>query len=249
MNKILILLTCCCLVFSACKRSVYSLDNVDKDLKVTETEFDYLSAKVKIEYQDGLNDVDATTNIRMKNDSIIWFSMTPGLGIEASRGIITTDSIVILDKIKKTYSIYTFEEVSQILKIDLNFKLVQSAILGNLIFPYSEEEIKRSGKFFTYKQEVGRFMFDNFIGNESRKIEKLKITDQSNNNSLVVDYANFQIVDDQLLPYEVKAHFDYFEPNEGVNKYTVVDIVYNKAVIENKPLRFPFNIPQKYVLK
>ncbi len=249
MNKVTYLLLLTCLLFGACKRNIYTFGPTNGGLKVTEAEFEHLSAKVKIDYQDGKNDVNATTNIRIRKDSIIWFSITPGLGIEASRGIVTQDSLVVIDKIKKTYSIFTFEELSQQFQIDLNYGLIESAIIGNLIFPYKAENVTKKDSYYHYQQKVGRFLFDNYIGQQSGKIEKLLIKDSESGSSLVVNYANFQQIEDQLLPYEVDSRFLYFDQKENRNRETIVNIVFNKATLEKKPLRFPFNIPQRYVLK
>lgn len=247
MNKITYLFLLLSVLLGACKKNIYTFGPSVSELKVTETEFDYLSAKVKIDYKDGKNDFSATTNIRMKKDSIVWFSITKG--IEASRGIVTQDSLVILDKVKKTYSIFTFDELSQQFGIDLDYSLMESAIVGNLIFPYKEESVNEEDKYYHYQQKIGRFLFNNYIGMQSNKLEKLEISDEDSGSSLMVDYANFQLVEDQLLPYEVNSKFLFFDETENKNKETIVNIVYNKATLEKKPLRFPFNIPQKYVLK
>ena len=248
MNKNAIYLFLSILLFSACKKDIYTFDEAGKKLDVNETDFEYLSAKIKIDYQDDLKDFKTSSNLMMKKDSIIWFNAVKG-PLEVSRGIFTMDSVVILDKVKKTYASYSYEELSKKVDFELNFKLIQAAVIGNLIFPVEDENVSRSENFFNYKRREGRFMFDNYIGRKSMKIEKVVVQDMETQHTLQVDYKNFQMVNEQLLPYEVFSTFNYFSKNTSTNRKTIVNITFNKVSIENKPLRFPFRIPQKYERK
>ncbi|MEL7144852.1 MAG: DUF4292 domain-containing protein [Bacteroidota bacterium] len=248
MNKSAIYLCLSILLFSACKKNIYTFDQTVEDLQVNETDFEYLSAKVKIDYQDDLKDFKTTSSLMMRKDSIIWFNAVKG-PLEVSRGIFTQDSVVILDKVKKTYVIYNYEELSEKIDFELNFKLIQAAVIGNLIFPFEKEKVATTEEFYNYKRRDGRFVFDNYIGRKSMKIEKMVVQDMDTQHTLQVDYKNFQLVDEQLLPYEVFSTFNYFSRNTSTNKKTIVNITFNKASIEKKPLRFSFRIPQKYERK
>ena len=234
------------LVFSACKKNIYDFSQQEADeLEIKEVEFEYLSAKMKVEYQDDKNDFKTSASLLMKKDSVIWFSMTKG-PLEVSRGMFTIDSLVILDKVNKQYSVYNFEELSKEVDFELDFGLIQSAVLGNLIFPYDKENISETDLYYDYKKRDGRFVIDNFIGKNSMKIEKLVVQDMQTQHALQVDYKNFQQVEEQLLPYEVFSTFYYFSKNTSTNKKTIVNITFNKVTIEKKPLKFSFRIPQKY---
>ncbi len=250
MNKITALLCLIVLLFSACKKNLYNYSNdlQSEELEVEEVDFEYLTAKVKIVYQDGKNDLKGTTDIRIKKDSIIWFSASK-VGIEGVRGIVTTDSLVILDKIKKTYSVYNFDELSELFQFNINYQLIQSAITGNLTFPYEKSNIQKLPEYFNYQQKEGKFLFDSYIGRKSMKVEKLVVKDMESQNTLQVVYENFQEIDEQILPFKVFSSFNYFNKTSGLNNKTIVNIVYNKASVVKKPLRFSFRIPQKYEKK
>ena len=192
MNKNTIYLCLMILVFSACKKNIYDFSQQEADeLEIKEVEFEYLSAKMKVEYQDDKNDFKTSASLLMKKDSVIWFSMTKG-PLEVSRGMFTKDSLVILDKVNKQYSVYNFEELSKEVDFELDFGLIQSAVLGNLIFPYDKENISRQGDYYDYKKRKGRFVIDNYIGTNSMKIEKLIVQDMETQHTLQVDYKNFQ---------------------------------------------------------
>jgi len=212
-------------------------------LVVNDVRFDYLSSKAKIDYESDVQSVSGTANIRIKKDSIIWISLSPGLGIEAARVQVTEDSVVLLDKVNKAYYIYDFPSLSKKLKFDLNYHLVESVVLGNLIYPYDREKVVKNPKSFAYNQQHSQFYFENFIGVESMKLEKIQVTDTLTKNTISVNYADFQLVEEEIFPFLIDAVLSYSDKKTSPVK---VNIEYKQTAIEKKPLKFPFNIPQRY---
>ncbi|MEQ9305929.1 MAG: DUF4292 domain-containing protein [Marinoscillum sp.] len=215
-------------------------------LSVDDVEFQYLSAKAKIDFESKKNNLSGTANIRIQKDSIIWVSLSPGLGIEAARILITTDSVSILDKINKAYFAYDFKELSKNFDFDINYSLVESVIIGNLIYPYDRERVVKVASMFNYRQLHGNFLFDNSIGAKTMKLEKVEVKDTVTNNTISVNYGDFQLVDEEVFPFLINAVLKYKDKEKGE---TTVDIQYKQTNIEKKPLKFPFNVPQRYERK
>ena len=66
-------------------------------------QYKYLTAKASVDYTDRTGDTkNFDINLRMKRDSAVWISITPLLGIEAARLMVTTDSVFMLDRVHKT---------------------------------------------------------------------------------------------------------------------------------------------------
>ena len=73
----------------------------------------YLTAKSKISFKSKDQDIDnANVSMRMRKDSILWLQIVVG-PIEVVRGIITRDSIQIIDRHNKAYYQYDFASLSQ----------------------------------------------------------------------------------------------------------------------------------------
>jgi len=74
-------------------------------------------------------------NIRMKRDSVIWISISPALGIEVLRVLITPDSVKYISKIpeNKHYYIGGFNIINEVSKMDLDFLTFQEILLGNAV--------------------------------------------------------------------------------------------------------------------
>lgn len=232
------------LVLSGCNKKFSDIfDRVGNRLVVDDVKFEYLSAKAKVEFDSEKNNLSGSANIRIQKDSAIWVSLSPGLGIEAARVLITRDSVFILNKIDKVYMDYTFEELSKMLEFDVDYSLVESVVIGNLIYPYVRERVEKNGEMYAYSQTHGRYHFDNYIGVKTMKLEKVQVKDTLTSNVVSVNYSEFQLVKEEVFPFLIKAALEYQQQGK---KQTTIDLEYKQANIEEKPLKFPFNVPQKY---
>lgn len=231
------------ILFGCNKKFSDILARVPGNLVVNEADFEYLSTKAKIDFDGNNTNISGVANIRIKKDSIIWLSVSPGLGVEVGRVMIDKDSVRILDKINKEYRAFSFTELSKTLEIDVSYRLVESVLLGNLIYPYEKEKLVKAGESFTYFQQHGVFNFESFIGVKTRKLEKVQVADTLTGNTISVNYGDFQLVDEQIFPFKLMAKINYQKKDKSA---TEVDIEYKQATIEKKPLKFPFNVPQRY---
>ncbi|WP_420316683.1 DUF4292 domain-containing protein [Ekhidna sp.] len=247
MNRLIVMCLIGAIFLSSCNRKIGAIFGKKKDnLEVVDPDFEYLSAKAKFKFDDGEKSVSATANFRIKKDSIIWLSITPGLGIEVSRVLVDTENVFVLDKINKQYYEYTFEELSKEYDFDFNFQMIQSVLLGNLLEPYKKQGYEKSDSYFSYTASKGVYLFHNFIGAKSMKLEKVKVFDEGTNNTISVNYSDFVLVDGQVFPNEISAVIDY---EAGTKPNTEVNITYNKMVIEDSPISFPYAVPSKYEKK
>lgn len=82
--------------------SIAVIKDILHKVDVQRIDFKTFQAKVKVEYE-GTNGGDqATANIRMQKDSVIWISLTGLLGIEGFRLLVNKDSVHLMNKLNKT---------------------------------------------------------------------------------------------------------------------------------------------------
>ena len=74
-------------------------------LKEKELKFDWFSAKFSAEYSNKGKENSFSGQIRIRKDSLIWISLTPMLGIEAVRLMISQDSVKLMNRLNDTYFI------------------------------------------------------------------------------------------------------------------------------------------------
>lgn len=214
---------------------------------VAEIDFRYLIAKSKISFKSPDQDIDnASINIRVRKDSLIWVSVSK-LGIEAVRGQITRDSITIIDKIHREYSVYDFPTLSRQFNFEMNFELLQALIVGNLPLPKQPaQKIKHERDYLLLRQSEGKVLVENYIGEKDRKLKKLMVTEQPTKNTLRLDYEDFTSLNNFLFPYTSLLTLDYQSKSDGQFYQTLLRIKHSKVELVDKNPGFPFTIPASY---
>jgi hypothetical protein len=221
---------------------------IKEEFQAATLPFEYFSTKTKFKFKDGEEKMKATANIRIKKDSIIWFTLTPGLGYEAARGIITQDSLIMINRVDKEYYAYSFQTLSEKFNFELNFALFQSVLVGDLPIPQSEEDdIVSKGNQFTIMQRVGDLRLLNQIGVKTKKLEKLKASKEDNPNTLELKYTDFKMLQVYIFAFKADMTLQYFKDNKKGE--ISINIEHNRARIEEKKLNFSFSIPKGYELK
>ncbi len=224
--------------------------NTVAPVTVKEVGFDYLLTKSKFSFRSSTQDFDNTNvNIRIKKDSLIWLSVT-GVGFEVARGMITPDSIVFVDKFHKEYFVFTYAQLSKQYNFDLNFKLLQSIIIGNLPFaPASDAKFYKENDFVVLHQENARIVLDNYIDEKNLKLQKLKAVEVPTKNTFVLNYEDFKDVSGFLFPFGSLINLDVQSQKDKQFYQTMMRIKHNKVELTSKNPGFPFSIPSSYTRK
>ena len=215
------------------------------ELALEEIDFEYLSTTTKFKYKDGENKQKAKANIRIKKDSLIWFTLTNGVGIEGFRGKITKDSLVMIDRINKKVNSFSFVDLSERFNFEFNFDLFQAVLVGDMPVDVSNADVlsKQSNNFLV-TQKAGKLRIQNRISSKTRRLENLKASTLENKNTLELKYNDFQLLEEKPFAYKAMMILTYFK--DGKKEEATIDIEHNRARIEIKPLSFPFNIPSRY---
>ena len=95
------------------------------------------------------------------------------------------------------------------------------------------------------QQDAGGIDISNYVNAASSKIEKVEMKEANSSNSLTLNYSNFQPVGDKLFPYNGTINL-FYKAVSGLLNTTII-FEYNKAESGDKELKFPFNIPKRYV--
>lgn len=233
----------------SCGKKIFSFrSNLKEEYRVEELQFEYLSSRTKFKFKSAKDKTRANAHIRIRKDSLIWFSLTPGVGIEAARGMITQDSMVIIDKINKQVLRYSFEKLSQEFNFEFSFDLFQSVLIGDMPIAVStaDDVVDRGGKF-VITQRVGTLYVDNIIDDKTRKLENLVASTSANDNTLTLKYSEFKELDAKPFAFQAQMILDYLV--EGKRDQATIDIEHKRVQIEEKELKFPFIIPDSYERK
>lgn len=214
------------------------------ELALEETDFEYLTSKTKFKYKNGKTKNKATANIRIKKDSLIWFTLTNGV-IEGMRGKITQDSVILIDRINKRVIRYNYDDLGAEFNFEFNFNLFQAVLIGDMPFEVSKNDVLvKQNNNYIVSQESGDLRIENKISSKTRRLENLKASTLKDKNTLELKYNEFKLLEDKPFAFKALMTLTYFP--EGKKEEATIDIEHNRVKIETKPLRFPFNIPSRY---
>ncbi len=124
-------------------RSIRSAKLIE-ELQNSQLQYEWFNTKISTTVGIGDKKKSFKTVVKMRKDSIIWLSISPALGIEAVRIIITPDSIKFIDKINKQYLVSDLKFLAEQRNITADFNELQDIIVTNTLLLDPEERFKSS---------------------------------------------------------------------------------------------------------
>ncbi len=235
-----------------------------KKLNQLQPEADQLSAKLKIDAQLPDQSIKLTGYLRMKRDSAIWMNFKK-FGIELARVLITPDSILIINRLERSYfaerlalSLPVAErqtgpaerlvlspaerltDVGDALQIPLDFQQLQNLFWG---YPPATAEVKTAlapGAYLLVNQRND--ISDTLYLNPATFLpEKWVVNHPNSGLKAQMSFDHYQKVDKQHF-------FSYFRVLETVGKpEEEVQIALEFTKLElDKEVNMPFRIPDHY---
>lgn len=210
-----------------------------KENSKQETKFKTLQSKVKIDYTQDNKSQGYTVNLRIEKDKTIWISATLGL----ARAMITPKRVQFYDKINNQFFDGDYTLISDLLGVELDFKKLQSLLLGEAIFRLKDDTYVASTQEASYvlqpKQQKALLELFYLLNVSHFKMDSQQLYQPLTRRILQVDYKSYQEVNNQILPEYM--HIFAVENNEEVS----IDMEF-KSVSLNEAIRFPFKIPSGY---
>ena len=224
-------------------------------LKSNEFHFNKINAKLNVETY--IDSVSSTFNVslRVKNDSLIWMSISK-LGIEGARVLITKDSVYFMNRIDNKYFKGDYSYISKLLNTQLDYEMLQSLLIGNSVEFYDEDEkIKANinncqytlGTIRKYKlrkvmqkgKELKEPAQSIYLTPETYKISRIVFFEFNPDRSFDANFHDYTKVDStQLFP--LKMNFT-IKAQKNLN----ISIDYSKIQLKEEQ-NFPFKIPSNY---
>ena len=94
--------------------------------------FEWMTANLDIQAEgNGMSFDNLSGQLRMRNDSIIWLSVTATMGVEVLRAKVSNDSVWVLNRMEKTYLAEPLDSLGAKVGMPLSLPLVQTLLLDN----------------------------------------------------------------------------------------------------------------------
>lgn len=202
-------------------------------------DFKTLTAKVRADYSRKDESKGATISLRMEKDKTIWMSAP----FSMAKVLITPEKVSFYNKLDNTYFDGSFELLSDFVGTDLDFYKVQNILLGEALYNLNKDNYIASTHESSYllKPKKQQELFEIFylLNPAHFKMDSQQFAQPEENRILQIDYKNYQEVDKQKLPQNIKIiALESFDE-------TIIDLEY-RSVALNEKIRFPFRIPSGY---
>lgn len=228
-------------------------DSLIAAVKASDVSSRWFSARVNVDAVIEKENRSFNANLRICKDSAIWMSISPALGIEVARVLIDKDSVRFINRLNSTYFRGGFSYLNKMLQVDVNYKMIEAVLLGNVYLHYgvdkyiqdreNAELVLSTLKFRKIKRE-NEFEIPQILTQEiwyspaQQKITKMEMQDYRPTRKFIVLYNAFEVVEGVSLP--VKMNIE-----ASANKELKIALDYSKIGL-NKELNLPFNIPDGY---
>lgn len=223
------------------KTNLYTSDEIMQEFNPNYLEFQYLSAKGRIVLEESNGKVTkGTINLRAKKDSVLWFSITPGLGVEAIRGMVTSDKMRIKDRINGEDINISFIEMMDRYGLKLDLPLIQNLLFANVPQEFSyRDRLLRSGKYFELTQVREGVRYHSRVGTNHGKVVELSSNRLDDMGAFMASYPTFEDVNGQAFPNKMLLKLS-FNSSEGLQN-AIIHLEFNRIEFQSEALSFPFH--------
>lgn len=224
--------------------SIALIKDIIATVQKNKINFKTFSAKIKVEYEGKNGSDQATANIRMQKDSLIWISLTGPLGIEGFRLLVDKDSVQLMNKLKKTIQYRSISYLQELSEVPLNFYNLQDLIVGNPIFLDSNIVSYRNHGKELLVMTMGK-LFKNLVTFDTSDYRilhsKLDDVNTIRNRTCDITYEDFEKADQYIFSKNRRI---------SVAEKSKLDINLTFKQFEfNKPQTFPFTIGKNYKVR
>ncbi len=214
-----------------------------KSIKESDMVFNTLAVKSKavLSINDKSNDVNM--NFRIKNNEVIWVSITALAGLEVARALITPDSVKIINRLDNVYIKKPFSYIYEFTNEQINFRTLQSILVGNTIseFITDSTELNMESDEAKLKSIMGGLTYNLRVSSQN-KVVYTNLNDQLAKQELTSNYSDFIMVNQQQIPHSV------IMDSKVKTKKFLLDLKFLKVDLDG-PLELPFRVPERFLIK
>ncbi len=210
-------------------------------LKGKDLSFNTLALKGKTKLDVNGEENNVTINIRIQKDQKIWAIITAAGGIvEVARAVITPDSLLLLNKLEKTYTKKPFSYIYNFTNKQINFGLLQAIFAGNTIpeLMSMDANLVQENGVWVLSGNSGDLAYRTLF-NTLLKPSEVTLNDAKAAQALKVSYGKYTPVNNALFPSSVKIN-----TMSGEKKINI-EIEFTK-IESNVPVEFPFTVPKNF---
>jgi len=238
LKKTIYIISIFILVFFSCKTTNKSVKTahinsrkLEKIIKKSDFKFNYFSCKTRVIY----NKQKFTANLRIKQDSIIWISLTGPFGIEGARLIILKDHYEFKNKLNRKYYNKPLTDLEKYLPLKIDYNMLENLLVGNFIEnKLKKQKIETKNNNYIVKGAIDTYNVLYSILPYG-KIDSIEIQSLDKKQNIKVHYYKYEKVENQ--DFSLRRKFEI----KNLNEKNLLDLKFYK--INLNKVDFPFKKP------
>lgn len=212
--------------------------------KLNKIDFNTFSGKVDVDFDDGKgNAKSVNVKLIIKKDEVIW--MSAGLmGFEGVRGIITKDSVKILNKLQKEYIATSLSYIQDKIGLPVDYATLQDLLIGNAVFvnTHNASISNDNGHYIINTQNADfKNLLTILMPGYLPSVSMLTDIDVSKNRSAELNYKNYKIIGERNF-----STLRDIKVNYKSNIKLRLDF---KSYNFDEEVSTPFSVPSGYKIK
>lgn len=240
-----------------------TVEELYDSLTINDGKYDTFVGKFSASYSTENTSHSFKGQLRIVRDSVIWISISPGLGVELLRAVLRPDSVFFMNRIHKQYYKGSYSVVKKAVNVDFNFTALQSVLLNEFfLYPFNIQDTvaflnnmdinrhQKSIKLQSHKEkELKKELKKNpnsdliylqyILDAASKKMSGIDLREYKFSRALKLSYTEYDTSKTYLMPDNIIMNFK--EAETFVN----FDLHYTKKQF-NRNVNIPFTIPEKY---
>ena len=129
-NIFLAIIFCAQCISATAQNEPKTIPLTSKFMPCEKPNWDYIAAKYDVDAKMGTQELSGTLSLRMKKDSVLWFSVSVAMGIQVAKGMLVGDTLHLLDLYNKNYYAISVQEVSEKLHTPVGITQLQNLFIG-----------------------------------------------------------------------------------------------------------------------
>lgn len=194
---------------------------------------------------------DISGTIRIRKDSAIYLSLSPFLGIEMARVLITPEEVLFLNRLEGTYYQGDMDRLNRMFNTNIDFHMLQAILVGNDFSHFTRDR-------FSVSRDEGRLLLRNperypitgaalglpfqqniWLEQDSYLIQENLLYEPGKQQSIRATYGRYNQIGQQDLPGEVSLVIT--DPGNRVE----LNMSYRRTSID-EPQPMEVHIPERY---
>ena len=213
-----------------------SIRSVIKNHEAGEVNFNTLSGRLGIDFDDGDDSQSVTVSLRMKRDEVIWLSAPLGV----IKVLITPDRVTFYNKLNNEYFDGDYSYLNKLLGSEIDFGKLQNLLLGQAIISLQgrKYDLQYSSETYELKPKPSLEFYKLFLKIEPKyfRLASQQVAQPEQKRLMEVRYTSYQQIQGEVLPDKVRiAAIDH-------DDRITIGITYKQLEL-NRELRFPYKIP------